>query len=433
MKVHMPVAAATSSSEASVRRRHRIINFVQVAGFLMFLVVPLLRLGQGDVTGTIAKTERRRPSPFPVHELFSFERPPDAGGSGWLNFPKAFESWFNDHLGMRHTFIRIYNFARIAKVSGPTPADFSSSDTGPAAQMRVVIGRNGWLFYGGGRMIDDFRRTSPFSARQLSDWCDVLRARRDWLARRGIRYVLMIAPNQQTVYPEQMPRSIVPVGAVSRLDQLKARLSRDHDFIFVDPRDRLISGKRQFPTYHKTDTHWNDFGSFVAYTQLCEQMAIWFPGLRPAPLNDFCVSVSDAEGRHLAAAVDSFVCFREELVTLSPKRARRALHVKLPPTSESEHHALSRNEDAELDCAVVLHDSFFESVRPYFDEHWKRVRSVWTDDFPIEVIEAERPQVVVQELVERKLLFVEMRNPPAIDQPQEVVADRGPQQASSNR
>ena len=396
---------AMASLEQPGAKIHRAVDGLQVVAFIMILVLPLLRVAQSDVVATIAKTERRSPAPFPACEFETYGPLALPRGSSLLQFPKAFERWFNDHLGLRQSFIRLYNLARIAKLSGPTLADFSTSDTGPAAQMRVIIGRDGWLFYGGGGMVDDFRRTSRFSERQLTEWNNVLQTRHDWLARRGIRYVLLIAPNQQTIYPEQMPRSMSPIGAASRFDQLKTTLSKCDDFVLIDPRNRLIHGKSHFATYHKTDTHWNDYGSFLAYGQLCEQLTTWFPGLKAQSFEDFDVSVKDAEG--------------------GPKRPRRAQTTRLRPTADAEHHALSINVHGELDRAMVLHDSFFSSMQPFFNEHWKRVRYVWTDGFPVELIEAERPQIVIQELVERKLLFVEPSNPSMVDHElRETVAER---------
>jgi hypothetical protein len=64
---------------------------------------------------------------------------------------------------------------------------------------------------------------------------------------------------------------------------------------------------------------------------------------------------------------------------------------------------------------VVLHDSFIVGLRPFLAEHFRQARYLWTHDFPTEVISGDRPCVVIQELVEWKLMEYQPTNPPAIN------------------
>ena len=48
---------------------------------------------------------------------------------------------------------------------------------------------------------------------------------RDWLARRGIAYLLVVSPNKSTVYPEFMP-PLYPRHRTTRMDQLAEHLGR---------------------------------------------------------------------------------------------------------------------------------------------------------------------------------------------------------------
>ena len=49
---------------------------------------------------------------------------------------------------------------------------------------------------------------------------DDLVARRDWLAERGIKYLVVVAPNKNTVYPEMLPGGFEKATDDSQLDQL---------------------------------------------------------------------------------------------------------------------------------------------------------------------------------------------------------------------
>jgi hypothetical protein len=212
----------------------------------------------------------------------------------------------------------------------------------------------------------------------------------------------------------------------SRLDQLLAYL-REHDGVeIVDVRGALLAAKSQYRTYHKTDTHWNDFGAFVGYRQLLEKLHESFPSAEPMPLSNFDVQTIDREGYLLATLLDSPVPMREQQIKLVWKLPPRA-QVTLGGTS-SEGYAIERATQpaAALESAVVIHDSFYEALAPFLREHFRRTVSVPTYEFPAALIEAERPQVVIEELVERFLMNHLPSNPSELERPgSERWADRG--------
>ena len=60
--------------------------------------------------------------------------------------------------------------------------------------------------------------------RSSSARVEVMTANRDWLARRGIAFIITIAPDKSTIYPEKLPTYPRPPGRTTRADQLVARL-----------------------------------------------------------------------------------------------------------------------------------------------------------------------------------------------------------------
>ena len=390
-------------------------NLMLVVLFLVALVAPLAGLNRSGVDQMIARTERRTAAAFPKLELRWHGPILFPKKQTMRVFPHEFETWFNDHVGGRRHLIQAYN---LAKVCGLTAETYSQPAVGKAAQSPVIIGREGWLFWTGEFLLEDFRRTRPFSAEELGRWKAVLEARHDWLARRGVQYILFIAPNQQEIYSEFMPRAINRVGARSRFDQLKAVLAGGR-VTLVDPRAALTAAKSREQTYFKTDTHWNDFGAFVGYREICTALQPRFPNLQPRALDDFHIAVRDDEGMYVATLVDSLVPFRERLVTLTPRHPRTAKSEGVPPPADSRAAMVTRNPNGVLGSAIVVHDSFMHWLGPYLSEHWRHMHLMWHDDFPAEyleeIIRRERPQVLIQEMVERKLMRIEPRNPPQVD------------------
>src|SRR4051812_24344319 len=89
----------------------------------------------------------------------------------------------------------------------------------------LIMGKDGWFFLKNDYAIDDqFRGLNRFSDVELDAWIDTVDIYRRWLEARGIAFMIVVAPNQQTVYPEYMPLYVNRVSPETRLDQLSRRL-----------------------------------------------------------------------------------------------------------------------------------------------------------------------------------------------------------------
>lgn len=60
---------------------------------------------------------------------------------------------------------------------------------------------------------------------------------------------------------------------------------------------------------------------------------------------------------------------------------------------------------ANLPRAVMFRDSFASSMIPFLSEHFRRIVYEWQgpNQFNYALVEREKPDVVIQEMVERKL------------------------------
>src|SRR5205823_2116654 len=108
--------------------------------------------------------------------------------------PEAFTAYFNDNFGFRPTLVHLQAFTKLRLLS------VSSSPV-------VIAGKDGWLFLAREYSATGQHLVPPYSERQLHDWQVLLDGRRDWLARRNARYVFVIFPRKETIYPEFLPDS----------------------------------------------------------------------------------------------------------------------------------------------------------------------------------------------------------------------------------
>lgn len=346
----------------------------------------------------VAVREKRRLAPAP---RFAWRQP--------LDFLRQGDAYFRDHFGLRGHLVQLHNRI-VAGCLGSSPS------------AKVVVGRRGWLFMARETESRDemeyFRRLRPFTQAELQDWRLKLRRRREWLAARGIAYLFLVVPNKSTVYPEFLPARFRPLQRPSRLDQLLAELAREGDFPLLDLRGRFQALKRGRRLYSKTDSHWNDLGAFHAFAAILEKLAPRFPGQRPPDLAAYTLHVQDRAGGDLAQMLGlQKRVYREQRIRLQPRAQVRTRTVQSrQPIGPYIRQAISETPAAALPPLLVVHDSFIHQLKPFFASRFRRVVYVWDwglHFFP-EIVEREKPALVIDEIAERMLCDLKLENPPAL-------------------
>ena len=181
-----------------------------------------------------------------------------------VQFPRGFEQYFNDHFQLRDYLILGYNWLKIKIWKR-------------SSNKKVLLGADGWLFLSGDRVLEDFVSVNQFSVDQLEARRKVLEAKRDWLAKRGIRYLFVIPPNKQSVYSEFMPKAYQRLKGESRLDQFLSYMQEQSDVDILDLRKPLRKAKGDHQVYFRLDSHWNELGGLIASREIFRAVNRTFP------------------------------------------------------------------------------------------------------------------------------------------------------------
>ena len=310
-------------------------------------------------------------------------------------FPSTFEAYFNDQFGFRK---RLIYWLALVKVKG----------MGVTSTPGVTLGRNGWLYLAGNVALSSYRATRPFTPEQLEKYRQTLEARRDWLASRGIPYILVILPNKDTIYPEFMPPAYNQVNPRSRLDQLVDHMRSHSTVPILDVRDDLRQAKQVERVFDVTDSHWNLRGGYIAYGRIMQALSAWFPEVPSMARSEFREVVENGPGGDLARMLGIADLLPEERLKLVPRNGWHFRHTDemFPIAARCAHPELTvatERTDAKLPRAVLFRDSFAAQLIPFLAEHFERILCIWDNDFDRAIIEHERPGVVIQEVVERAL------------------------------
>jgi len=131
-----------------------------------------------------------------------------------------------------------------------------------------------------------------------------------------------------------------------------------------------------------------------------------FPAMPPLRAEDYRVTESTTPGGDLSAMLLLENRLTEQsidMIPLSPNRAKpaEAKGYKNPATLTGRDMIIRETGDARLPKAVIFRDSFSSAAWPFLAERFQRSVFLWEHRFQPHIVEAERPDVVIYEAVER--------------------------------
>ncbi|MBI2414596.1 hypothetical protein HYV31_01975 [candidate division WWE3 bacterium] len=295
-----------------------------------------------------------------------------------VEFIDSFEKAFNKSFGFRETLIRLNNKYTLKY--------FGYSNTANAVQ-----GRDDWLFFGPG-LFDSWKRGA-----YTNYWLDSIKATTSntskLLAEKNILYITVVTPDKHSIYPEYLPVIDKKDLRSPRLDQrlqVLSELGEPSELNLLNP---LKQAKNYHQLYFKTDTHWNQYGSFIGYQEIMKKIKIKYPNIQILEEQDFDI-------------VNSENSFRGDIaknLLLDTKEDDYIFNLK------ETVYKNKLQEKNKINKAVIYVDSFFDPKYPwgavnFIKLHFKEVliksNSGGTDQ---NLIDQEKPDVVIYQITERSI------------------------------
>lgn len=318
-------------------------------------------------------------------------KPVFTGLANTKEYLAGLELYFNDTFGYRKMFVRMQSSWKRKLFDEASVCD-------------AVIGQAGWLYTTANRMIESFTGLSRFTKQDLAAWQTLLEARRDWLLKQGIAYVVVVTPDKHSIYPEHLPSWLRPAPGPTKLDQWFEYLQQHSTLHPIDLRAALLKAKNEHPVYQMTDTHWNSLGAFLGYEQLIQGISQQLPSVQQLPPDSFTPQPVSGYIGDLAALLGqekNFPEFQANTMVANPS-------LPILQTEESMQYAgkkqvvITRTFNPQATgTAIVFHDSFGKTWIPFLGQHFNKVIWVAQCEFDTALIEKEKPTVVIDQIVER--------------------------------
>jgi alginate O-acetyltransferase complex protein AlgJ len=273
-----------------------------------------------------------------------------------------------------------------------------------SSSRRVVLGDEGWLFLGDPEVIRGFEGLDPYSPGELGQVIAKLKSTRDTLNAHGIKFLVAVAPEKSSVYDDRLPAYIrVAKGNnATRTSDFVAACSTAGIPLMDLRRPWIAPTIVQALDFQRLDTHWNDMGAMHAAAAIRSKLASMGLSLRAPRFESDWRTVP---GGDLARFLGLERVLTETQIYLTkldglPTDPRPHLEELYFPEQTIETGQTS------LPNLMLFRDSFGTRLAPILARSFNRTTVLWPNKPEVDVARVlrEKPDVVVLEFVERKLL-----------------------------
>ena len=369
---------------SNIQRQRMLFDWLITTIFLLFLTLPEINR-QLLVFPDVPSTEKRTLAPYPLLNIRKIS-----------DFMKNFDLFYNDHFGFRLRLVGANTLLHVKLF-------------GISGVKQVIIGKHGWLYYTEYGLTDPkgfsgWQGYDPLSLDQLIAIQNNLEAELRWFVNHNITYFILPAPDKNSIYPEYLPWRFSTIIGPSRQAQIFEHMKSHSKLELIDVRQALLNAKKSYSldTYFKTDSHWNNFGAFLAYVEVMKRLLARYPGLVPHRLKEF--------------VPDRKLKWEGDLTRMANLDVSHMLEHQLVPNQ----NMTSNNTGLKEGKILIFGDSFSHFFfKDYFQRHFNEVQLIRGDrssrsQMDKQIILNHRPDVVIFESIERHWTRV-WRIPPNVE------------------
>lgn len=224
---------------------------IQVSVMVCFLIVPVI--GLLFLPNQIYSLNENR-------ALKEFPKGCEAAFANDGTYGTQLSEYFNDRFQFRDLLIRIKGELkyRLFHVTG---------------ENGVYVGSDGYLYYK--EVVDQEQITNErLSEEEISRIVSSFENLKEYIESHKKQFLFMLPPQKNEVFPERTPEFHVIRKDPNKYQILLKALSESSVAQeFVDVMPILREAEKKYPTYYKTDFHWNTFGAASAFTEVVNTLA----------------------------------------------------------------------------------------------------------------------------------------------------------------
>ncbi|MCB0402066.1 MAG: hypothetical protein KDD41_08285 [Flavobacteriales bacterium] len=363
-------------------------HYLIIAVFFFVLLLPLIQTYFPVVHySKIVRqfNEKRALAPLPEFALNSIE-----------HYPEQLNQYVNDNFELRKYLIAWNNYWKV-KTFKVSPVE------------TVTLGKDDWMYFSAKGVLENLAGNNLFHEEELTLIKSNLEQKQIFTQQQNAQFYLVIAPNKSSVYPEHLP-FYIPVTGPSRTGQLIEYLQQNTSIKVIDMREEFRQDKKNHPLFYKADSHWNHHGAFIGYQKLITELRKDYPNLKLFEREHFTILPDTVKGGDLAESLAMVEYFDRIHYNYIP-------HDTLPKFTQSINEdyytydqsykatMIAISADSTAPKIMNFHDSFSYYLWNFFPLSFSRSVFLWTHEFRGDLVEKEKPDIVIYTIVERDLHY----------------------------
>ena len=266
---------------------------------------------------------------------------------------------------------------------------------------RVMLGKENWLFYKGDNCIRDYRGGYELTEAELKEYAAAASRLQDVLEEKGIKLLLLVVPNKETVYGDKyLPSKVVKISENSRADQIVDYIKKNTSCNIVYPKEALINAAEEYQVWQKYDTHYNNVGAFITAQEVLEAL-----GNDKESLHSFSVEKTGYCSGDLANMLGMNSRFSDDIV-YAVRGYKDDVHFETVENIAQQNLNFRKIiSDVDNDTTVLfIGDSFLGHLQEYAAKNYRTNLFVHRDNYSLldrDLFATEKPDIVVLQTAER--------------------------------
>lgn len=215
---------------------------------------------------------------------------------------ESYNGWFSLRLPCNGSTVSI---TLSQTVNGIQVGEEIKYNAAPATPYRgawpLISGKNYQFFLE--KMIDDYNGSTVNGANVYSELTNRIKGRLDQLRSYNpdAEIIYLIAPSAMSVYSELLPNEYKSTAADQTNLDLVIDAINASGATAIDLKEVFAEHKNdELPLYYKLDSHWADYGAYIAYDALFDHISKKFPDAAPRAVDEFNWNGNYYEGGDIA-------------------------------------------------------------------------------------------------------------------------------------
>ena len=312
-------------------------------------------------------------------------------------YPKKYEEYFNDYLPFRNELVKLKNLNDIFVFKN-------------IFSRRVLLGKYKWLFTKDANLTEKYIGIEEynFTEKELEIAKNNLIHFRDELKKKNIDFIFMVCPDKPFIYFKYMPDYIKRKSTKNGTDVFVEYIKNNTDIKVVYPKEELLKYKDKYQLYYKYDTHWNNLGAYIGYSELMKSLNIYVDNIDNVNIKS--LSANERFNFDIYHYNDLANLLGLSKIKYYNNDKAYIISNYITKNYDTNYYiswdnfSFNSKSYKSKDNIMIIRDSFIMGMLDYIATRFKQSEFIHIDSFKNKNITEYNPDIVVFESVEKYLI-----------------------------